>query len=121
MYLDSLDAYKNAFLAEHEKVKSWRVVVDNKPYKIYPNMARLIAKGYDPGNKIRRILHLPDKQAVEVCHCGVAHTTKRCTSSNHRPRPPRIAIRLDNPESAARSIQKHMDPELMAELVELLK
>ena len=36
------------------------------------------------------------------------------------PRPPRISIRLDNPESAARSIQKHMEPENIRELVELL-
>jgi hypothetical protein len=38
-----------------------------------------------------------------------------------RPRPPRIAIRLDNPESAARSIRTHMDPEVMDELIALLK
>ena len=37
------------------------------------------------------------------------------------PRPPRIAIRLDNPESAARSIQKHMEPDLIAELIKLLE
>jgi hypothetical protein len=36
------------------------------------------------------------------------------------PRPPRIAISLKNPESAARSIQKNMEPEVMAELIELL-
>ena len=37
-----------------------------------------------------------------------------------RPRPPRIAIRLDNPESAARSIMKNMDQEVIGELIELL-
>ena len=37
------------------------------------------------------------------------------------PRPPRIAIRLDNPESAAMSIQNNMEPEVMAELIELLE
>lgn len=38
-----------------------------------------------------------------------------------RPRPPRISIRLDNPESAARSIEGHMEPEIMNELIELLQ
>ena len=37
------------------------------------------------------------------------------------PRPPRISIRLDNPESAARSIKGHMEPDMIAKLVELLK
>ena len=36
------------------------------------------------------------------------------------PRPPRIAIRLDNPESAARSIEKHMEPEIVRKLRRLL-
>ena len=37
------------------------------------------------------------------------------------PRPPRISIRLDNPESAARSIQNNMDSETIAELIEKLR
>ncbi len=37
------------------------------------------------------------------------------------PRPPRISIRLDNPESAARSIEKHMDPGIINQLLELLQ
>ena len=37
-----------------------------------------------------------------------------------KPRPPRISIRLDNPESAARSIKGHMEPDLIGELIELL-
>ena len=38
-----------------------------------------------------------------------------------KPRPPRIAIRLDNPESAARSIEKHMEPEIVGQLIGLLQ
>ncbi len=38
-----------------------------------------------------------------------------------RPRPPRIAIRLDNPESAARSIKGHMPLEVRKKLIELLR
>jgi hypothetical protein len=37
------------------------------------------------------------------------------------PRPPRISIRLDNPESAARSIRGHMEQGVIAELMELLE
>ena len=37
------------------------------------------------------------------------------------PRPPRIAIRLDNPESAARSIKGHMEAGVVEDLVDLLK
>ncbi len=123
LYLDSVEAYQNAFLAEYASGRSWWKIVSDKPYTIFPNMARLISKGYDPGNKIRRELRLPDKQAVEVCpSCGVVHTTKRCTSTNgSKPRPPRIAIRLDKPPSAATTILEHMDREKVNELVELLK
>jgi hypothetical protein len=117
-YLDSLNAYKNAFLAEHAKVASWRKVAE--PYKIHPNMARMIANGYDPGNRIREKLRLPDKEAVEMCpECGKVLTPYHRCGSNHRI--PRIAIRLDNSESAARSIIKHMDPGVVTELVELLQ
>ena len=120
VYPYSLNAYKNMFLAKHKILKSWRKVAD--PYKIHPSMARMIANGHDPGNRIRDKLRLPDKEKVEVCRsCGVAHTTKHCTSSNHRPRPPRIAIRLDNPESAARSIENHMEQGEIDQLIELLK
>ena len=120
LYLDSLDAYKNAFLTNHDELKSWRKVAE--PYKIYPSMARMIANGHSPGNKIRSKLGLPPMDKVPVCRtCGIVHTTKRCIGTNHRPRPPRIAIRLDNPESAVRSIKGHMDSEVIAELIEILQ
>ncbi len=120
LYLGDIHAYEKRFLAVHTELKSWRDVAE--PYDIHPSMARLIAKGHDPGTKIRAKLHLPAKQAVEVCtKCGVAHITKRCTNSNGKSRPPRIAIRLDNPDSAAASIKGHMDRDRINELVELLK
>ena len=116
-YLDSIDAYKNEFLAYYEKVASWRKVAE--PYSIHPNMARLIANGYDPGNRIRERLQLPEKQPVEMCEeCGKVLTVyHKCKSE---PRPPRISIRLDDPESASRSIKKHMDPGVIGELMRLL-
>ena len=118
LYLDSLDAYKNAFMAKHDKVSSWRKVAG--PYGIHPSMARMIANGYDPGNRIREKLRLPDKEAVEICpKCGKVLTLYHRCGSNHRI--PRLAIRLDNPESAALSIQNNMDPDMMAELIDLLQ
>ena len=119
-YLDSIDAYKTAFSANHAQVASWRKVAE--PYSIHPNMARMIANGYDPGNRIREKLRLPKKQAIESCaKCGYVHSTKRCSNGDHRPRPPRISIRLDSPESAARSIERHMEPENVDQLIGLLQ
>ena len=120
VYLPDIDAYKNHFIMRHSEICSWREVV--RPYGdgLKPNMARLIANGYDPGNKIRLVLRLPDKRAVEVCgECGKPLTKYHDCKTN--PRPPRIAICLDNPESAATSIKGHMDRDRINELIELLK
>ena len=65
---------------------------------------------------------LPKLVTRSACHtCGEDHTTKRCTNNNHKPRPPRIAIRLDNPGSAAASIINNMDQVAIRELRELLE
>ena len=56
-----------------------------------------------------------------VCpKCGQVHISHRCTNGAKKARPPRLAIRLDSPESAALSIIKHMEPEHIAELIDLL-
>src|SRR3990167_1739821 len=55
-----------------------------------------------------------------VCpKCGHVHVSRRCTNGNRKNKP-RIAIRLDSPKSAARSIIKHMNTERIAELIDLL-
>ena len=78
VYLSSVQAYRKSLLAAHENLKSWRKVA--APYDLKPSMARMIAYGYDPGNKIRAKLHLQAKQVVLACSkCGEAHVTKRCT------------------------------------------
>ncbi|KKK73260.1 hypothetical protein LCGC14_2895620 [marine sediment metagenome] len=72
--------------------------------------------------KWRKRLGMSEKKKVSGClTCGKVHTTKRCTNGNHKPRPPRIAIRLGNPESAAASIKGHMDQAAIRELRELLE
>jgi hypothetical protein len=105
----------------HESTKSWRDAAE--PYGIFPSMARMLANGYEPGYKIRKKLNLPAVVPVEVCPtCGEAPLAKhhRCNGRPPRPRRPRLAIRLDDPASAARSIRRHMTGDnikaLLAEL-----
>ena len=102
----------------HESTKSWRAVA--APYGIFPSTARLLANGYEPGYKIRKKLNLPDVVPVEVCPtCGEAPLAKhhRCNGKPSRPRHPRLAIRLDDPASAARSIRRHMTGDNIAALL----
>lgn len=57
---------------------------------------------------------------VPICdRCGVVHITKRCSSANRKKRN-RLSINLDDPGSAARSIMKHMDFDLIEVLIEML-
>ena len=105
----------------HESTKSWRDTAE--PYGIFPSMARMLANGYEPGYKIRKKLNLPTVVPVEVCpDCGKAPLAKhhRCNGKPPRPRRPRLAIRLDDPHSAARSIRRHMTKDnIKALLLEL--
>jgi hypothetical protein len=79
-----------------------------------------IYHGYPIPMKWRVHLGLPAKKVVIACRtCGEAHVTKRCTK-NIGSRPRRIAIRLDDPESAAKSIMKHMDKESLEGLLDLI-
>ena len=73
----TISAWEIYFSAKYEKVKSWRKVAE--PYKISPNMARLIADGHEPGDKIRAILGLLPRATVPsiLCSCG------ECFVSNH--------------------------------------
>ncbi len=117
VYYGSVDAYKTAFLAQHEIIRSWRKIADQ--YGIYPNMARMISQGYDPGNKIRKLLRLPMKDKFEVCpKCKLPmRKGHQCQTKKRN----RLSINLDNPWSAARSIQNNMEPEVINEVIELLK
>lgn len=105
---------------KHENKRSLRDLASE--LEVSHGVIQRSLKGQFPKRKdLREKLNLSPLEIIEACHkCGVVHTTKRCTSTNHRPRPPRISIRLDNPESAARSIENHMDGELIRELVKLL-
>ena len=82
---------------------------------------KIIQFGHIPSKPgIRKKLKLPELKKVEVCiNCGVVHTNKRCSRGNHKKRN-RLSINLDNPESAARSIIKHMDFDLVEVLLEML-
>lgn len=119
VYLPDIQSYEKHFILRHSEIHSWREVA--RPYGdgLKPNMARMIANGYDPGNKIRQeVLRLPPKEKVETCkECGKVHIKKHPRKSKRKPR---VAIRLDNPASAARSIKGHMERGKIEELVRLL-
>ncbi|HMN11816.1 MAG TPA: hypothetical protein PKD55_05770 [Bellilinea sp.] len=51
---------------QHKISRSWRKVAE--PYGIFPDTARLIAKGYEPGKKIRERLGLPPAASVVVVY-----------------------------------------------------
>jgi hypothetical protein len=59
-----IQAYQVCFLAKHQKGESWRKIAVK--YGLHPNMARLIANGYEPGNKIRKKLNLSLIAEVET-------------------------------------------------------
>lgn len=115
------DIFRYLMVENRAKNRSLRNLA--KEFGVSHGVIQRALKGKFPKRKdLRHRLYLVPIEEIEAClKCGVVHTTKRCTSSNPRPRPPRIAIRLDNPESAARSIKGHMDPEVVTELVELLR
>ena len=80
----------------HNETKSWRQAGDY--YGISGSMARMIANGYEPGKRIRKLL-------------GVTRYTRR----------PRRAINLADPASAAATIRAHAGEGFVSELVRLLE
>lgn len=82
---------------------------------------KIIQFGHIPSKPgIRKKLKLPELKKVEACiKCGEFHPQKRCSGGNHKKRN-RLSINLDNPGSAARSIIKHMDFDLIMSLILLL-
>jgi hypothetical protein len=93
--------------------------------KIAPDVPKIVFykianTSYEPKDPIlRHKLKLPQLKEVTLCEkCGkIKSKYHECEPST---RPPRIAIRLDNPMSAAKSIQGRMEPKLIKELVRLL-
>jgi hypothetical protein len=81
----NIQAYQTMFIVKHQKGNSWRKIAVQ--HGLHPNMARLIANGHEPGNRIREKLKLPPIAevvslnegfkdgsqvigAVECCVCG---------------------------------------------------
>ena len=72
--------------------------------------------------KWRTQLGMSEKKKISGClSCGEVHTTKRCTSNNHSPRSPRIAVSKIDMKRAADSLLNNVEPGKIAELIELLK
>ena len=83
---------------------------------------KIIQFGHIPTKpEIRKNLNLPEKKTIEACiKCGRYHIQKRCSGGKYKKRN-RLSINLDNPGSAARSIMKYMDLDLVEVLIEMLK
>jgi hypothetical protein len=110
---------------------SWNKIQES----IAPDVSKIVFwkianKSYEPKSPLLRYkLGLPRMKEVEVCEeHGVVHeydcgsqVVKPKPKRAHRPRPPRIAIRLDNPRSAAASVLNNMDEDKVKELVRLLE
>ena len=105
---------------------------ENKSY-LRVVLYRIAKDGYDPkDNRMREALGLPQRFEVYACViCGKPHTTgcpqvapppplpqRRPKAS--KPRPPRIAIRKDDIDSAERTMRANLEPEYLQELVSRL-
>ena len=102
---------------------AWRKIALLDDYSPIPaGTLCAIAKGYPVPKRWRQRLGLPLLIPAPAClKCSQVHVTKKCMANNgngHRPR--RVAIRIDNPESAARTIEKHFGKAFISELIELL-
>ena len=62
----TLEQLSHDMRRQHEICKSWRKVAQS--YGIFPDTARLIAGGYEPGKKIRKRLGLPPAASVVVVY-----------------------------------------------------
>jgi len=118
----SLAAIRYLILQEKSRLKTWRDIAE--VFGISCGMAwRIGMTGYEPKeDKIRAKLRLPLLVPAPAClKCGQVHVTKKCMANNgNGRRPRRVAIRVDNPESAARTIEKHFGKAFISELIELL-
>ena len=107
---------------DYSELMSWNWVA--RENHISKAMAwRIALKGYEPKKNLIRIrLNLPVLVPAPVClKCGQVHVAKKCMANNgNGRRPRRVAIRVDNPESAARTIEKHFGKAFITELIELL-
>jgi hypothetical protein len=99
---------------------SWPKIAKNaKNSKIPAGTLCSIYHGMRVPKKWRPEFDMPKLREMPICD-----KCDRPMGENHKcgiKRPPRIAIRLDDPESAARSIWRHMEPELIADLINLLE
>ena len=119
------EAVRKELKVLHDTVRlSWPGIAANNEFSPIPaGTLCSIYHGAPVPLRWRKKLGMSEKKKISGClHCGVVHTTKRCTSTNRsNPRPPRIAIRLDKPKSAADTILNNMDQEVIEELIELLR
>lgn len=68
--VSDIKRFQLIFTARHANHESWAKI--GKDYKIHAPTVRLIANGYEPGNKVRKKLGLPPMLLVKAmeCSCG---------------------------------------------------
>lgn len=106
------------------RLKNWRLVGEEMGIG-YAVAYRLATDAtYEPKDPhIRFVLGLPALIPSPACpKCGVVHIAKTCPEArNGKPKPPRrVAIRCDNPASAAQTIIKNLEPSKAVTLAAIL-
>jgi len=117
----TFDVLQDRIKRAYERQKNWRKV--GELFGINPGTAHNIAHGYEPKSAhLRYHLDLPALVPTPPCpKCGEIHLPKRCPKSNGNKRPRRVAIRVDDPISAAASIKRHLPQDIIDELIGLLR
>lgn len=67
-YMNTLEQISADLQERHKRLNSWRLAAD--PYPINKAMARMIANGYEPGNRVRRALKIAPIASVVVIGDG---------------------------------------------------
>ena len=127
----SCDTMQALLIELHDtSMLSWRKIAELPDFAPLPpgTLCRWANTGYLPPKWYGRfgfdlIIPMPACPVHGVVHCYdcASQIVKPAHRPPGKPRPPRISISLDDPDSAARSILAHMEAEAVAELVRLLE
>lgn len=88
----------------------------------YGDIQRCLKGEFPKSPHKRAKLKLVTFAPAPICiKCGQVHVTKRCVNGNGKKGPRRVAVRVDDPESAARTIKRHFGEDELRKLIDELK